>query len=152
MARPRLKLPNHVIGFVWRDVRRSVYSFWRHVKNPRKNCGKNKTERDGHDQQFHRPSGHVERRQENRCDLDQQPSDDGISGCNFANIASLQLPKEISRVHGRVTFKSWLASFIKRLWPGSAINLSKLWAAVHSDQECKLRAQRSRQRADDSWR
>ena len=41
-----LKLPDDVNRFIGRNVRRSFYSLRRYVKNPRKNCGKNETERE----------------------------------------------------------------------------------------------------------
>src|SRR5438034_31645 len=82
-----LKLPNDVNRFVLRNGRRSSYSLWRYVKNPRENCGKYETEREKHDDRFHHAGRRIERRQKNRCGLDQQPRDKSICNCDFVNLS-----------------------------------------------------------------
>jgi hypothetical protein len=45
----RLELANNVNRFVGRNVRRSLYSLWHYVKDPREDRGKNETQRNKHD-------------------------------------------------------------------------------------------------------
>src|SRR6266487_658817 len=104
---------------------RSLQSFRRQLKGPRKHERNGKTY---HNQHYHQPDcpvWNLEKRENLRRYLHQQPCDDCIGDRNFVNVAAPQLGEEITHIHGFFSSQSFWKRGSLRIWSKSGSSRSR---------------------------
>ena len=81
------------------DIFRAFQSFRRQFERPGDNERDGKSDDDCEHNKAHCPIRNLEKRENLRGDLNQQPTDDGIRSSDLVNVAPLQLGKEIFDLH-----------------------------------------------------
>src|SRR5712692_2198791 len=82
------------------DIFFALDSLGRQFKRPGKHQRNRESDRGCQDDELNRPIRNLEKRKDLRRDLNQQPRHDRISNRDLVNMAPLQLPEEVLRIHG----------------------------------------------------
>src|SRR5438477_9889647 len=85
--------------FVSLHLRFAHNSFRRDLERPGKRERNREPNNKNEDDNLHRPLRRIERGKKNRCRLNREPRDHGVSNRDFVNIAPLQLGKEVVDLH-----------------------------------------------------
>jgi len=81
------------------DIFRALQTFGGELERPRDNERDGKSDYDHEHDQSDRPIRNFKKRKDLRCNLNEQPSNNGISDRNLVNVAPLEFGEKVLKVH-----------------------------------------------------